>query len=452
MTSELRINGSPKSVQSFAIFCGCFLVAMMLCLNAQANMEPSDGKIIIKYNYEREPDGVTKITPNSQYLEKLRTGQPVAARSWRPSNDGFFDWKFPELSFKVSNTTKKAIYFSELIISIKANSLNTDPILLVEENFDGLINIHNQGWGPVHDAQLDFELDIRVPSREAAGVTKHIVRKQIPIASFVDFILFDATPFIPAQLVGKKPRNSYDGLWATLTGTLTYKKTSGNPTLFRFESPINFGPPPKPFIPPSAVVYDVFLSAGVAPQTVRVPISQLVQTDSVDQFLIRIGTDRSARFEFTAQLRTTDGQVMSAGQFLLDIFVPRKQWQTHCVANLRHNNNSSNEVFFSGTNLQINFDEYLRKARLVNKKIDLGLLMVKFYDRQRKLQVISGKDVRGNREDFRDPLSSTELESAWRHDLRTRWDLQPNPMGDAKKLNLDFVLCDKPTSAENRDE
>ena len=76
---------------------------------------------------------------------------------------------------------------------------------------------------------------------------------------------------------------------------------------------------------PPNYTYELFLEAGRSGYTRNLPLHQEMSPGATDHFLIRIGTDKSARFDLIFSFRTTGGAHLPEVPVLLDVFVPRTQ-------------------------------------------------------------------------------------------------------------------------------
>jgi hypothetical protein len=282
--------------------------AAAACLDSRSP-EPFS-KLMVSYQYEKigGTQPVTKVFP-SDYFAPLRQGDILQAVTL-VQPECIFAWSFPELSVKAFNSTRQPVYFSEIVFSVSKSELNSEPVLIFDEIHKGTVLLLNEGWGPVNDPTLNFIITI-TPN----GPT---VSKTITLPTFEKSLYIDFAQYVPISF--RSPPYEYTGV---VRGTLSYTNAKQAVRQLKFESPLHFSPPPAPFFPPSPVPYNVRLIAGVAPTTVRVPISQVLKAGEPDHFLIRVASDRSAHFAFTITFNTVDAKSISAGEFILDTFVPR---------------------------------------------------------------------------------------------------------------------------------
>lgn len=55
------------------------------------------------------------------------------------------------------------------------------------------------------------------------------------------------------------------------------------------------------------------------------PISQSLQPGKADHFVVRIASDKSARFDLALSLKDASGRILPLQDVHLDLFVPRSQ-------------------------------------------------------------------------------------------------------------------------------
>jgi hypothetical protein len=273
----------------------------------------------LTYQYDRR-NGKIEITPSMPYLSSLSEGGPIRGVPYWWSA---FGWQFPKLSIKVVNNTDRTLELTEAAIAVKDSKINTDPVILIHEDLNnvGHFEIVNEGWGKV----LKPSFRLGIASRSACDAfptkepTEFISRDtfdggdNVPIASFV-----------PIGLRGERV--------VCVFGTMQFATESGAQKSLKIYTLASLVQPGPGAPRPPDYLYDVFLKAGEAGYSKRIPISEAVKPGDVEHFLIRIGTDKSASFDlafsFTAK-PTTLKQSTAVG---ISIFVPRSQVRRSCKA------------------------------------------------------------------------------------------------------------------------
>src|SRR5207244_1639512 len=106
-------------------------------------------------------------------------------------------------------------------------------------------------------------------------------------------------------------------------GKMTYTTDSGDNRTLLFKSRVSLVMPGPGAPAPPTYQYDTFLEAGKSGYVKSVPISQEIHPGAADHFLLRIGTDKSARFQLEITFLSADGTELPGGSLVLDEFVPR---------------------------------------------------------------------------------------------------------------------------------
>ena len=261
----------------------------------------------LTFTYAREAD-VPHISYTMPYLELMRKGGPILGVRYGNSP---FQWQFPNLSVKVVNTTSQEITLSEAKLEVLSSTVIDEPVLVVDDLSVNKIALVNEGWGDVVNPVVTFGVNDVV---EGGGVSTYEAEPHTEaIPTFTDGAAIPIKPYIPARL--------QDDDKVMVEGRIVYGAAASRKTV-RFKTRVALEIIPKAAPPPS-YLYEVHLKAGVTPQTVLVPTNQVI--DKSDNFLIRVATDKSARFKLRVSFREVGGGMVPANDLLLDIFVPRSQ-------------------------------------------------------------------------------------------------------------------------------
>ncbi len=274
----------------------------------------ADPDFTLTYDYERVGQ-VIHIWPVMPYLTLLQNGGPVLGIKywWSP-----FQWQFPKLSIKAVNNTSKTLLLTEAALNIKSSVVNTDPVIIVEENFwnVGKTRFSNEGWGDVLDPVFRFcvkdiaEYTTDTDVDAADGNELHL-------PSFSEFLNVDVSDFVPRQLRGER--------LVTVVGQLRYRTESGATGALRLKTRVSLVRPGPALPKPPNYVYDLFLPAGKARYEKLLPTAQEIRAGDTDHFLIRVGTDKSFRFEISLAFRTAQRVELPGAELVLELFVPRSQ-------------------------------------------------------------------------------------------------------------------------------
>lgn len=261
----------------------------------------------VRYSVSRE-GGVPHISPISPYLDAIKTGTTVSMVGWAPGGTPYFAWEYPRLSVKVRNSTSAPCYITEAAIEVVSSDIDMDPVLVAEGGFSGYVGIANEGWGKVVNPKATLQLS----DRRGGFIKRHVMLTDHLSLDFPQ-CLSETELEMARQLGESRP----------FKASISYETENGVQKKFDCEGITNFGPPPMPFVPPSREPYDVFLPAGKEGYETIVPMSQVTPTGGIDNFEIRIGTDKSATFDLRIEFRTTSGEVIGKTSVSLSTFIAR---------------------------------------------------------------------------------------------------------------------------------
>ncbi|GEM_PF-4345966 len=282
--------------------------------------------LTLSYRYERIGDSIL-IKPQVPYLDSLSKGGPIKGINymWSP-----FNWKFPELSIKIVNNKDKTLLLTEAIIHVRTSKVNTEPILILENNSHGGISIINEGWGKVIDPVVSFGIVKEEACEEGfPSAEMQIVKK---IQTFFESAWVDVRDYVPEELQLGRLQSEKLQLEEFINkkrvcvfGTIQYFTESNKHHEVKFKTLVLLGKPGEGAPRPPTYNYELFLEAGKSGYTKYLPLSQEIKPGEVDHFLIRVGTDRSAKFDLRISFRTAGDVELPTKTILLEIFVPRSQ-------------------------------------------------------------------------------------------------------------------------------
>ncbi len=261
----------------------------------------------VKYSVSRE-NGVLNISPISPYLDAIKAGKTVSMVHWAPSVTPYFEWEYPIISLKASNSTTSPCYITEALIEVISSKINIEPILVAEGDFYGRVGIVNEGWGAVVNPKATLQLS----DSRGGFIKKHVI---LTHDLYLDFSAFlSESEFEKAHKKGEE---------RPFKASISYETENGTEKQFNCEGLVYFGPAPLPFVEPSREPYEVFLPAGKENYETIVPISQEIPAGGIDNFEICIGTDKSATFNLRIGFRTTSGEVIGTTSVILSTFISR---------------------------------------------------------------------------------------------------------------------------------
>ena len=276
--------------------------------NAESgNVEKCPPDRTLTYTYAREAD-VPHISYTMPYLELLREGGPILGIRYRNSP---FQWQFPNISVMVANSTSQQVTLSEAVFEVLTSTVVDEPVLVVDDLSVNKIALVNEGWGDVVNPVVTFSINDFI---EGGGISIYQAESHTEaIPTFTDGAAIPIKSYIPARL--------QDDDKVMVEGQIVHGPAASRKTV-RFKTRVALQITAEQAPPPS-YLYEVSLKAGVTPQTVPVPIHQII--DKSDNFLIRVKSDKSARFKLRVSFRAVGGGMVPANDVLLDILVPRSQ-------------------------------------------------------------------------------------------------------------------------------
>jgi len=267
---------------------------------------PEDRKL--SFTYAREKD-VPHIGYALPYLDRFRDGGSIAGILYERSP---FRWQFPNLSVKVVNNSSKDLLLSEARIEVLSSTVVDEPILVVDDLSINKIELVNEGWGAMVDPVVTFGIDAVADG--GGDAARRAETHTVSLATFTGEASIPIARYIPARL-------RRDDM-VRVEGQIVHGPAAGRKTV-RFTTRVLLQIPPPRLAPPPTYLYDVSLVAGEAPRIVLLPVTQEIKPRTSDNFLIRVASDKSARFKLRISFRTVGGGDLLANDVLLDVFVPR---------------------------------------------------------------------------------------------------------------------------------
>jgi hypothetical protein len=270
-----------------------------------AQADNVDREIRVTHESSRK-DGAVHIAYRLPYLEDQRAGKPIHGVAFRHDT---FEWELPQLSVKVLNNSAQSVMLTECIVDVATSVPDTEPVLVIAKDAVNGIMLINEGWGPVVDPALSFKIQAPVDRRKDETAERHTLDLQ----TFTADRMVRLNKFIPKAL---EDLPSLDVGGEIEYGPAGKRKKTPFTTTMLTRSTVEH------LVPPSQQ-YDLGLTAGKAPESHRIPISHNLKPGEADQFVIRVTSDKSARYEMTVRIRRIDGEFLLEQRLILDLFVPR---------------------------------------------------------------------------------------------------------------------------------
>jgi hypothetical protein len=214
------------------------------------------------------------------------------------------------------------IGLKQLQFDVTTSRVDITPILIIDENPYNQLTLVNQGWGPAKDTYID----LIIRSSDVCDTDPWL----LPTEHHVDIGLVNESstinikPLVPAEYISSDPKTR---AFVCVGGYLSFADESGKAHKVKFKTRVQVsGPLVAPALIPGAD-YHVCLQAGVTGRKL-VPIAYELLPGRADQFLIRIGTNKSADFDFRLSAITVGNDSLPLKRVLLNLIVPRQEEET----------------------------------------------------------------------------------------------------------------------------
>lgn len=259
-------------------------------------------------------NGRHRIQSHFLYQKYLDEGLPVAGVNYYVGDP--FHWTVPSLSIQIANTTKHvvALVGADFDVEESVPDLRAVPVFHAFSSANTL-TIENFGWGELKDVDLQYGIvdTTRCEADNDSGGMPIELHEQ-RFGSVADSINIDLSKEIPATL--KK------SMVVCVVGMLDYQDLSGAKHRVPFATGVNTVLPGPGAPSPPTDEYLLELQAGKVGKR-SISIAQKVRPNDVDHFVVRVVSDKSARYTMKASVRDTEGSNIDAGTFDLMLFVPR---------------------------------------------------------------------------------------------------------------------------------
>ena len=335
-----------------------------------------DTEYTVRYE-AAERDGWATIRPQGGYLRAFRARGPIDTAGWW-EGPPFFSLHFPVLEFTLSNNSTRAVSLANVVLDVRESSLDAFPLLLVcnPREPDRLFNIHflNEGWGPVEDAWIRFDIfkDDEAPDFDKAFPNLSTLPYKVGPVNFSDSYRVSIEEHLGAQGMdtatisalhaspidvgdaGDRIRRAlgpFEGrtaeedqrLWGdafpwdrevAVAGLVSFRgKTASGQAKdmsLKFSTLVPISPPrarDECETPPSGS-YETRLEAGGSNYRVTVPAAHSIGPGRTQSFALRLGADKSSIHYLQARLVFGDGTELPSPPIYLSLFVPRSRGES----------------------------------------------------------------------------------------------------------------------------
>jgi len=257
-------------------------------------------------------NGLPHIRYRLLYLNLVRRGGPVSGMNYLGSP---FKWRYPELSVKVVNNSGQNMLLSQAVVTIVSSKIEMQPILLVEDMSVNELVIRNEGWTEVVNPMLEFSIAEERPNNEVPLFAEE--RNTLNLQTFDAVRKVSLLPYLPGRLQNES--------LVAVFGNITYGGPESRKTL-QFHTRVSLQVRAAAPMPPS-YCYEAYFEAGVAPAIHQIPLAQQIRPGEADNFLIRLGTNKTSQNRVQIEFLTAGGERLRGPEFEIDLFVPRTTGQ-----------------------------------------------------------------------------------------------------------------------------
>jgi len=275
------------------------------------------------------------LSSNTPYTEKLRGSTDAVTL---PESE--FDWFPPELAIKISNNTDKTILISEIVINVNSAIRSDEPVLRMHvpwgDGDSGFFELINDGWGPVLDADLEFQ--IKEPKETKPGKNQNEVYRarlgsfdkeaSVQIGKYVPEKVIegivDRHRLMLAELKAREPNSFGFGPSVSLVGKVKYRTRSNDKRIASFETdvPLYSSSSFYSIVFPSAY-YGVEIDPDERVPSHRIPLTHTVKPGDTDLLVVVLKPMKSSVIDLTISVLDARREELKRQRIALDAFVPR---------------------------------------------------------------------------------------------------------------------------------
>jgi hypothetical protein len=298
----------------------------------QLPLIPKDKQTILSYTYDR-PGKEIRIKPQMEYLNILNKDTIINGMNLK------LQCSYPVLSIKMVNNTNETVYFNEVIVNIISSGIVKEPIPWIRNYTRNKLVITNEGWGKLLEPIIHFSIT-------DSNAYDHISTINLPLKYSIILEDFNSSMEVDLDKFSPSPTETYSTidrplpLYASYSqdliltkgtvcvfGILEYKNENYEPRTFKFKTLVDltyFLEWPK-YLSHIGVsqIYGLNLEAGESGFEKHIPISQALKNGEVDQFLLRLASNKSAKYHLNFKFITLNSIDIKGTDIYIEFFVPR---------------------------------------------------------------------------------------------------------------------------------
>lgn len=292
---------------------------------AEATFNQYRAPFTVTYDYERRNKNAISISSVLPYRDLLERGGPIEGGG----ASLFWDW--PRLSVKIVNNSDRVIQLSEIQLEVRHSEIDTEPIVMIRESTQpATLAVVNHGWGPmvdpaieatvVHQRECDANEWLDTPRQSINDRLTGVYSNNQGRGADTNpgdpgsTAIYEISPLIPDEL--------RDDTVACVFGVVEYRNERSESRSVKFKATILINAMGTNAAVSATAEYLIFLEAGRSGYTKSKPIAFEIGPASVKHFLIRLGTDKSASFDFTIALLVVGEDPIEADEVAIDILTP----------------------------------------------------------------------------------------------------------------------------------
>jgi TPR repeat protein len=258
--------------------------------------------------YRADKEGARVLITPALPLHGSGSAQPAAAKSVAEA----LQWQLPRLVLLVENTTGTVQNMTALEVRVQRSEMDRSAVMFVPSETSGMLQLENIGWGKAKRPQLKIGF-------AAASALESTDALSAETTATLD--LDDLDEGLRVALQDRVP-SALHGPAVTVFGRLSYATEEGDQRVLPFKTLARFDRALAPRRWQPRFFHHILLESGKT-GAMTLPLVASVGAQRSTQIKLRIGSDRSARYDLVLALKSADGAVMATQALDLQIFVPR---------------------------------------------------------------------------------------------------------------------------------
>ena len=261
----------------------------------------------VTYRAERRGERVL-VSPTSAFHTVAQNTIPAAAKSVGEA----LQWQLPALLLRIQNSTAEQLAVAALEVNVQRSELDRSALVFAPSETGAMLQLENIGWGKAKRPQLKIGF---APAGAYATVDAlaAATTERLDLDDFDESLRVGLEDRVPAALHGPV---------VTVFGSISYEIEDGEQRVLPFRTLAHFDRALTQRRWQPRFFHHLLLEAGKTGVT-TLPVAASVGAQKSAQIKLRVGSDRSARYELLLTLKSGDGTLLAEQPLDLQIFVPR---------------------------------------------------------------------------------------------------------------------------------